>query len=336
MLPPDNPPRVLDIRAAGSEVECVFATTKPVLPFARLEPLRLRLRYCVCRRRTAGWVDLFGDGRWKAINPDRPIILDAAIPGIPLPAADLAKDHSTAIRAIFDRLPPDDRAADELIRQVFGPPGGDLRLPYPMRGIAADSGRLYVLTGDGTVYIRDAAGTWVYGGECPGPHVAAAGSRLFCVRERSIVSRPVVKGSGEWEPWCELPDGVTADRYHFLAGGDDRLFLSIAPGQLYSRSAMNRSEQWVPAGLRYWPHGFAVARGTLFGFDAERLYARPADLAPADWMAVGPAPTGANIIVAAGDRLLACGPPGAIFSRPIGAAEEVGWSAAGLLSRPVE
>lgn len=333
LVPPDNPLRLEDVRAYGSEVECEFRVERPVIP--SWKPLGLRLRYCTLMRHMEVLADVKGDGAWKPINPERPIIIDLAIPGLPVPAVDLAKDRVDIAKAAFDRLPRDNRAESEKIRHLFATDSGAFVLPAGIRGLSASEGRLFLVDVSFGLFMRKPQGEWRFVGECPGWWLTANGTRLFCIRGDEIWIKPSLDRDVAWVRWSKLPPPRPEERYEFLAVSGDRLFVVIQPGGLISRPLSGSRETWErevrPSPL--WPTGLAGTTDRLFGNDSRRILMRMKE--KEEWTPVAPWPDRCEYLVIDGDRMLACGgSPGPVHSRPLSAAPEAAWEVAGQVLIP--
>lgn len=332
-LPAESPVTVTAVRAFGSEVEVEVHVPRMVPP---VSPAGMRLRYCVLRRTMAATADVEGTGKWVEVNPHRPIVIDVPIPFAPsmkVPMV-LGRDRWAAARQIFSLLPPDPRAEAELIRHLFGTPGGNILLPTGGHGVSGFPGGLILATDTGSLFVRDAAGRWRSTGECPGWNPVVHGGRVFCSGNGMIRCRPLAAPAAAWEKWCDEPLGEKGAQtgQMFAAGG--RLCMTIHPSKLYSRPFADLAQGWTLTAHLLWPDGLAAVGDRLFGNDRKRLYARPAADAGAEWVSVGPLPDGSGEFVADGDRLLTFGGPGPIFARPAAAGPDVPWTVVGRAHDP--
>lgn len=105
MLPPANPPRFVGVATSGTQLTCEFASERGLIGTAK--PFRLRLYYCTLQREFRVESDPLGNGKWRWVDPARPIILDPGIPG--LPTVDLGHERFAFGQRAFDKLPPPDR-----------------------------------------------------------------------------------------------------------------------------------------------------------------------------------------------------------------------------------
>lgn len=333
LAPADNPLKLMRIRAFGSEVECEFQLERPVAP--AWKPLGLRVRYCTLMRRIEIDADIRGDGAWKSINPERPIILDLAIPGLPIPTADFARSSADAARTAFERLPVDDRAETEQVGHLFATASGAFVLPAGLRGLSASDGNLFAVLSNSATYCRNPAGRWSYLGECPGWWMIAQGKRLFCIRGDEIWLKPSLERNVDWVTWSRLPKLRADEKYEFLAIAGDRLFVIIQPGGLVSCSLTDSELKWVREAdsTPIWPYGFAGTADRLFGQNTRQILSRRAG--GREWTLFAPWPERGHYIVIDGDRMLACGgDPGPILSRSLSATYEAEWDVIGQVQAP--
>lgn len=337
--PPDNPIRLAGIRAFGSEVEIEFQLTRP--PTTEVLANRLRGRYCTHRRRLVIHGQTAGEERWHGMNPEKPLAIRIPGPfGREVEFVRGREEYVTAERLFDQRLPPDDRAESELIRRLFGPGGGGLVLPNDCRGVTATGGRLYAVTGDEGVFARTADG-WRYWGQCPGYMPAADGDRLFCYYpDGSIWSRPADPPGAAWSRWCPIPlIDLGRNRLYGLKADAGRLSLTVqglADGavMLWTHPTDDPAAAWTPHAVPV-PLGFVAARGRQFGHDTRMLLTRPGADPAAVWTPVCPLPSGMDVLVADGARLLALPiSNGQIYARPLAAKPDVGWETVGRVHPP--
>jgi RNA polymerase sigma factor (sigma-70 family) len=335
--PPDNPVQLAGVRAFGSEVEVEFRTSRP--PPAPLLAARLRGRYCTFRRRLVIHGQPAGEDRWYWMNPAKPLALPVSLPFGPGVELVRGREAYAVAERLFDRLPPDERAGPELLRSLFGPPGGGLLLPADTRGVSGFAGGLILAVGNDGLFARDGSGQWRDAGECPGWSPVVAGGRVYCYGGGVIRSRPLADRAAAWEKWCDEPPVGPGERrvgILFVAGG--RLYETVAPHAHYSRPLADPAAGWSRVECPLGEDGLAAVGGTLFGHDGKQLFARPAADPAGGWNVVGPWPEGCRKLVADGDRLLAFAgwKPGSIYARPAAAGPDVPWVVAGRVHDPYE
>jgi RNA polymerase sigma factor (sigma-70 family) len=333
--PADNPLRLADVRAFGSEVECQFQTEQPII--AGWKPAGIKLRYCTLMRKLEIAANLDGNSPWKVIDPERPIILDLAIPGVPVPAVNLATKYVTAAQAAFDRLPSDVRAEAEQLQRLFGASPMELLLPAGMSGFAADAGQLFAVDArTHALFIRDLAGRWHYGGNCPGWWLAVHGGQLYCIRGDEILTRSVDAPTAPWARWSDLPLPGKNEGRGFLAVNGERIYVAIHPNIFSHRPIAKPEQPWKRevSPIPIWPNGISATVDRFFGHDATHVIARPLQDSAAPWSKVARWPKECQFLVIDGDRLLAFGGPGPIYTRPVAAGPEVDWSIVGRVHEP--
>lgn len=332
--PPDNPVRVAGVRAFGSEVEVEFRPTTPP-PATTGLAARLRGRYCTHRRRLVVHGQPVGEDRWYWMDPEKPFAIHLPVPfGVGVEVVRGRAEFAAAER-LFDRLPPDPRAGAELVRHLFGPPGGELLLPAETRGVSGFAGGLILAVGNDGLFVRDESGRWRDAGECPGWFPVVAGGRVYCREGGGIWSRPLMDPAAVWERWCDEPTVGPGERQVgvlVVAGG--RLYETVSPHAQYSRPLADRAAGWVRADVRLDHDGLAAAGDTLFGNDGKQLLARPAADPTAAWVPAGSWPAGCRRLAADGDRLLAFGGPGPIYARATSAGPDVPWVVVGRVHDP--
>ena len=334
MAPADNRLKAVDVRAFGSEVECEFQTERGMIP--TWNPVGLTVRYCTLMRTLEVKADIQGNGSWKVVDPERPVILDLAIPGLPVPTVDLGRQFVVDAKAAFGRIPEDDRTATEQIQRLFGNDPAMLIVPSGLKGFTAHARHLYVVTRHGALFSRAPSGVWRFDGECPGWWLTAQGGRLFCLRDREIWMRPIDAPSRAWARWCAAPILRQDERMGFLAASSDRLFAFVQPGAIVSRPLSDPVSEWVREGVAspVWPDGVIASSHHLFGHDSRHVLRRAVKNSGETWTAVARWPADASYLAVDGDRLLCCGSPGPILSRPLTAGIEVEWDVVGRMQVP--
>ncbi len=322
------------IRARGSEVECELRTSRPLIP--SWKPAVLKIRYSLLLRKMEMEADLRGQGRWTVIDPKRPIVLDLAIPGIPLPAIDLAKDNFANTLAALERIPSDPRSEKEQIRWLFGDDPEKLLMPTGLRGFAADNGRMYIVDQDQAIYIREPNGQWHFAGTCPGWWMVARSGRLYCQRGSEISTRLADERDASWERWGDFPSLNAGERSGFLAVTDKHLIVMVHPNVACIRPLAEPDKPWVREENTnpIWPDGVVGIRDQLIAHDQRNLLLRSATDPNAKWKPIASWPEGGSFLALDGDRLLNLGNVGEIYSRPLTAGPEVGWSNAGTVHDP--
>jgi RNA polymerase sigma-70 factor (ECF subfamily) len=293
-LPPDNPIRLVNVHGIGSKVECEFRTTKPVLPLFG-KPAGFRVRYCVLRRWMEMESDLDGSGAWQRVDPERPILLELAIPLLPRKEGVVGREQAGAIRRAFDQLPGDDRAERESVAFWFGSPRhaeGELFLPTGSRAMAGNSRDLFFHAGDEGLYVLH-DGAWRYGGYCPGWLSEADETRLYRREAVWVQTRPIEPRDAPWTPLCPCPTGPKEKPlpHALLRAGGGFLFLSTHEPALWVRPLADPDAPWARGP---WPPGadpalFAVVGDRLVAARGGELIARPLG---GDWVPVGPLPAG--------------------------------------------
>jgi RNA polymerase sigma-70 factor (ECF subfamily) len=337
LFPADNPLRVVDVRAFGSEIECEFRTERPI--DSPIVPTGLRLRYCVLTRRMEIMADEKGNGEWYAVNPDRPIYIDLPIPGLPIRAIELGKEQVAAVRAAFERLLPDERAESEQVRWLFGSDEKELFLPVGSCGFYAEAGQLYFVDRKFGLFIREPGKQWRYGGVCPGWWIVAEGGRLFCTRGNEILTRREDARDAPWRRWGDFPPLGTGERGGFLTIGGDRLIAAVHPHLFYFRPLAAPTAPWArqSSDTPVWPDGIAATSERLYGHNTRNLLSRPLHDPAAPWAPVARQPDGCTFLAVDGDRLLAFGgEPGPIYARPLAAVPAADWTIVGRVHEPRE
>ncbi len=342
MVPADNSVRLMAARAYGSVVEGVFETERPLLP--GLRPTGLRMRYCMFRRRMETDADLSGTGTWKAINLERPIILDLAIPDLRLPAADLGKAWVAACRTAFAHLPADDRAEADLVRHVFGERGHDLIVPPEVRSATGDGGRVFVTTGDDALFLRTTDG-WRYLGECRGWFLATTGDKLYAdghAGGAGVWQRPVTGVEAEWVRVCDRPpEDWGRFRVCGMAVAGGRVHYAVVrhpdgATALWSRSLDDAKAEWTRGELPVHPNSLTGSGTWLYSVASENALVRRVVADPtAAWERVGPMPASCDMLQAVGSQLWAFDRrQGPIHTRPISGDAATKWTVVGRIREP--
>ncbi|QDU21913.1 RNA polymerase sigma factor [Urbifossiella limnaea] len=335
--PPPHAVEVSCVRAFGSEVEVELRVTPPPPAITQLAAVS-RGRYCVFRRKLRVDSQPAGQTGWYRMNSEKPIAIK--LPSLSAAGREVVRgrEEYAATERLFDRLPKDDRAEAEQLRQLFGPPGGEVLLPTGGLGTSSFPDGMILSADGGGLYVRDGAGSWRYAGECPGWFPVVADGQVFCFESGVIRSRPLAEPTAPWVRRCDEPPLGPGDRATgelFVAGG--RLCMAMEPHGLNSRPLADPAAGWVRTTHPVQPSGFAVVGDSLYGKDVERLFERPAGQLDAAWVPAGPWPAGCLWLVADGTRLLAYGRgPGPIYARPVGAAADVPWTAVGRVHDPYQ
>ncbi|GEM_PF-1470227 len=332
--PPDNPLRVVGVRAFGSEVEVELQATHP--PPTPALAARLRARYCTWRRRFIVHGQPAGQDRWYRMNPEKPLAFKLPLPFGGATEVVLGRAEYAAAERLFDRLPRDAQVESEHLRFLFGPPGGELLLPAEGNGFAVDAGRMWLVDRDAELYARDAAGKWHFDGHCPGWWLIAQDGQLYCTVGEKILTRPVDAPGTPWVLWKNWPVMKTGESGGFLAIAGDRFYVAILPNVLCYCSLGDPKAAWVreDSVAPIWPDGIAATAQRIFGHDAKNVVARPARDESAPWTPVARIPSGPRFLAVDGDRLLAYGQPGPIYARPLAAGPEVDWEIVGRAHEP--
>jgi RNA polymerase sigma factor (sigma-70 family) len=325
LLPTEHRVLLNDVHVSGSEIEFDFRTERPILGHAN--PAILLLRHCVHRRVSSCRVDLSGGGHWRDVNPDRPVIVDLAIPGLPIPAMDLAKDRATAISSLLGAIPGDPRTEHEMIRHLFGEPSGDFNIPPPARGISSSAEGVLLGTVDGGLFLLPADGWWRYVGELPGWFPVLVGGRIYCHRNDAIHSCAL--GSNTWERVFPEPPGRGMDPVHLISQRDTRLHFHARSGLEWARPLKGGEWKQVPESSQSLD-GVVVCGEQEFKHDRTELLTRPFGL-ESTWTRAGEWPRSVRHLVVVGDRLFAVPDEGTIWSRPAASAKP--WSPAGRITR---
>lgn len=331
LYPPDNPVLIEGVRAFGSQVEVEFRVTHP--PEAGMAA-RLRGRYCVHRRRLVVHSQLAGADSWSWVDPAKPFVISVRLSFGAVEVVRGRAEYAAAERQ-FDRLPPDARAEAELLRHLFGPPGGEVLLPAAAFVSGFDGGWV-LMTGDRGLFSRDRAGQWRYAGECPGWFPVVVDGHVYCSGHGMIRSRPLAEPTAAWQAVCPEPPLQPGEKAEQLFAVGNRLYQAVQPAFHCSRPLGDPTAGWTRTSpsVVLWPNGLAATGESVFGNDTKRLYARPAADPMAKWIPVGPWPEGCDMLFADGDRLLAFGGPGPIYARPTIAGPEVGWGVVGRVHDP--
>lgn len=334
MVPAENPLKVVDVTAFGSEVECSFQTERGIIP--TWNPVGLKVRYCTLMRVLELEADIRGNGSWKVVDPERPVILDLAIPGVPVPAVDLGRQFVADARTAFERIPEDDRTAPEQTRRLFGNDPAMLIVPSGLKGFTAHASRIYVVTEHRGIFSRASSGHWRFDGECPGWWLTAHSGRLYCLRDHEIWMRPIDAPSESWARWCAAPTLLKDERMGFIAASNARLLAFIHPNVICSRSLSEPIGDWSREGVSspIWPDGVAASSDQLFAHDSRQVLRRIADKPGAAWVPVARWPDNAHYLAVDGDRLLSCGAPGPILARSLTAGIETEWEVVGHMRVP--
>src|SRR5262249_5845017 len=325
--------KIVGVRAFGSEVEVEFEATK--MPAFTAQAYRMRGRYCTWRRRLTIYAQPAGKDYWRILNPTRPAAVTILLPFGVFHEIVVGQSSFASAERLFERLPRDPRAQPEQLRFLFGPPGGELLLPAAGLGFAADAGRLFVVDQDRDIYVRDATGRWRFAGFCPGWWMVAHGDMLYCDLMGKIVTRRVDSTWAPWVEWVDFPTCGPGDR-GFLAIAGDRFYAEIHPNVLCHRPLGDSKAAWVreESQTPIWPDGIAATAERLFAHDADYILSRPVRDASAPWTRVARIPDGRTWLAVDGDRLLAYGGPGPIYSRPLTAGPEVEWKIVGRAHVP--
>lgn len=287
-------PVVTHTRADGSEVYVHWEGKRPWL--GGKKPPRAQMRFCVLSRVLVARLDASGTGDWKGADVDV-IRVRTGLPGrmewFEVPIRELR------LRAAFDALPADDRAAAEFTRfHLDGTPygGPELIMPGWSATVAANARYLY-LARDGHLFARDARGGFI-GWKRVGPEpaglqrLAATDRHLFAATDREVLARPVDPGAHDWRPLGPMPAADLGGDWRFAAAGD-RLFV-------------------LGTGLNLW--------------------ARPAN-GPGQWRSAGRVPVHESAILGVGDRLYFWDYDGGVASRP--ADGDGSWERYGRWASPV-
>lgn len=337
-MPSDNPVTVTDARAVGSEVEVEL---RPARPIPGQFPARLRLRYCVFRRQMSALEDVDKPWQWSYVPTVR--FETSAVPNPLAPFAPLfvtravpTNDRWESARRVFAVLPPDPRAQEELIGELFVPPGGAFRLPAKSRGTSSFTGGLIVADVSDGLFVRNPAGRWRYAGECPGWWPVVAGRWVYCIEGEQLLARPLADPSAPWQKWCDLPPVLPGEVTCSLFVDGGRIWVARSPSRLYSRPVTGPATPWERTdfvGQVCWRAGID---GTVYGNDGLHvLVAGRVSQPEAGWRRIGPWPERCGSLIVDGNRLLAYDPgSGPIYSRPISAGSDHPWKVEGRIHDP--
>jgi RNA polymerase sigma-70 factor (ECF subfamily) len=314
--PADNPVRVTGLRAVASEVEIEFEMTRPVPALTGLAT-RLRMRYCTFRRHLSVEGQPHGEKKWYSMNPMKPWVSYAWSPFTGKVEIVRGREEYVEVERLFARLPPDERAGPELIDRLFAPSASELHLPANLRGCAGFPGGLVVAHGSGALFIRDNSGEWHYAGECAGDQPAVVNDYIFCLRDGAVWTRPLAQYAAAWAKWCDNPALRAGERYFSLFSSGDKLYMTVHPGWMYSRTVTPIGPDWVRSPHSLWPWGIAATSETVFAHNSKDLFAKAVGEPETAWTKVGIWPTDCATLVVDGERLLAFGGSGPIYARPV-------------------
>ena len=240
---PDNPMRLVEVRAFGAEVEVEFKASRAPGPW--MKAARIRGRYCTWRRRLIVYVRPAGSDGWRWMNPSKPASVEIVLPLVGCVDVILGLAEYKETERLFDRLPHDAHAEAEHLRYLFGEPGGEMRMPAGGSGFCADGGRLWFVAGDHELFARDQDGKWHFEGLCPGWWLVAGGGRLVCTAGEDILTRPVDEPSAPWVHWCKIPPMRKGERGGLLAIAGDRLYMAIHPNVFCYRLLADSKAPWT-------------------------------------------------------------------------------------------
>jgi RNA polymerase sigma-70 factor (ECF subfamily) len=243
-------PVVTHTRADGSEVVVHLEGRRPFLP-THSKPPRAMMRFCVLSRTLTAVVDVPGTGEWQSADVDNILIKADVLGGVQkwnIPIQHLG------LRAVFDALPPDDRAGAEFDRfHLDGTPygGPDLIMPGWAAELTANARYLY-LAREGHLLVRDAGGGftgWRRAGLLPDGvrQLAATDRHLFAATAREVLFRPADPAAHDWRPFGPLPPAARGDDWRFAAAGD-RLFVRDGRQDLWARPAAAGPGEWQTDG----------------------------------------------------------------------------------------
>ncbi len=332
----ENPFETPSVRAFGSQVECIYRTDPKRSPTGR--GLGLKIQYCVFHRQLDVAVELAGDGSWKAINPDNPIVVGVNLSFLRTKEAYIGGQNGQKMRALFERLPTDARAERAAIEALFGeePAEKSLTLPSGLRAIAANPDAILVETANNWCYRWTRKAGWETGGSIRGMWFpVVVGERLFSVADGAIWIAPFHDRTPKWKRLCPTAEGSSGE-YGAMASASGRLFLATNRGQLWSHPADESPIAWTrepdpPLG----GHLLSAAGDKLIAVGDSGYLARPAADPMAPWTHYAPFVEGHHRLVVFGDRLLAISAaPGPIYARPLAAKPEVRWQIAGKTIQP--
>jgi hypothetical protein len=183
--------------------------------------------------------------------------------------------------------------------------------------MTALDGRIFAVTGDNRLWVRDAVThevNWTPIGHANGVEgLAATGGRLFCATaDNQLWTREAKPVEMDWTRIGHA-NGVVG-----MTALDGTLFCATADNKLHVRPPVLSEVNWTHIGHANGVTALAAGNGNLYCAAADRgLYKRPPLLSDVDWTRVGDAPhvraaaaSGQHLFAATdGNRLLACALP---------------------------
>lgn len=274
---PDNPWRVAERRAEGSQVWVTFRRTHPLKYDTRDA---IRISYCVLTRRI--WVTHFDNWqkRWKSVDLSNPVIKHVAVPFFGKARAPTLRAETARVRQAFDLLPTDDRAEQEQVRHLFGEHGWSGRvftIPSTASYVFGNSRTLFVwMIATGSTFSRRVeGGGWRYAGTVEAWPLGVDETHFYYGDANKYFARRIDDPQASWERVEAMPplfpsDALltTADRDHLkwraerealptprllAVWGNRLLHIPGEPGPIQSRSLGNPESPWEVMGHLHVP-----------------------------------------------------------------------------------
>jgi len=274
---PNNPWRVDERRAEGSQVWVTFRRTHPLQNDTRDA---IRVSYCVLTRRMR--VTHFDNWqkRWKIVDLMNPVIKRVAVPFFGNSSVATLRAETARVRQAFDSLPTDDRAEQEQVRHLFGEhgwSGQNFTIPSTASHVFGNSRTLFVwMSATGCTFsLRVEGGGWRYAGIVEAWPLGVDETHFYYGDANKYFSRRIDDPQGSWERIGAMtplfPSDAwltTADRAHlkWRAGGEalptprllavwgNRLLhIPGEPGPIQCRSLSDPNTPWYETGYVHVP-----------------------------------------------------------------------------------